>query len=299
MNLPVTSGASVAPAASSSPVVESKQSDSPVQPPAPEERHKLKVNKQEREYTLTELKNLASKSAAADERFNSAAQIEKKANEILEGLKSKKLVSTLERNGYSKAEIRQILENELTPFVEYDLMTPEERERKAKDDELEQYKQEKKRQEEEQMSAKEKAELNRELERLNTDFLNALEKSNLPRDPFLGKMVAQQLIGAEANGYSLSVDEAVEIVNQMFETNTKQLLSGMSIDKIKQFLGKDTLSKLRESDVQQVREAERPFAKQGSKPAAKQDSSSVSGKAKVESNTFFNKLRGVNFNKQG
>lgn len=263
----------------------------------PEERVKLKVNKQEREYSMSELKNLASKAAAADERFNSASQIEKKANEVLEGLKSKKLVATLEKAGYSKQDIRQILEQELTPFVEEDMMSPEERDRAAKDRKLAEYEEQKLATEREQMTAKEQQELDRELTKLNTELLSALEKSNLPRDPFLGKMVAQQMIGAEANGYSLSAEEAVEIVHSMFEQNTQSLLSNMSIDKLKQFLGKDTLSKLRESDVQQVRDAERPFAKQGSKPAVKQDNSPTS-KQKVEASSFFNKLRGVNFNKQ-
>lgn len=265
--------------------------------PAVEQKEKIKVNKQEREYTLAELKNLASKAAAADERFMSASQMEKKANEVLEGLKGKKLVATLEKAGYSKQDIRQILEQELTPFVEEDMMSPEERERAAKDRKLAEYEEEKAAREREQMSAKERQELDRELSKLNNEFLSALEKSSLPRDPFLGKMVAQQLIGAEQNGYEMSVDEAVEIVHSQFEQNTQSLLSSMSIDKLKQFLGKDTLSKLRDADVQQVRDAERPFAKQGSKPAVRQDSE-PSQKPKKDAAGFFNKLRGVNFNKQ-
>lgn len=288
---PVSAAPVAAPTVSETPAPQTQTSQ-----PA-EEKIKLKVNKQEREYSLSELKNLASKAAAADERFQSASQIEKKANEILEGVKNKKLVSTLEKAGYSKQDIRQLLEQELTPFVEEDLMTPDERERKARDRKLAEYEEEKRQREESEAESKRSAELQREVEQLNVEFLNALEKSSLPRDPFLGKMVAQQLIAAEQNGYELSVDEAVKVVENMFENNTKHLLSGMSIEKLKQYLGKDTLSKLRESDVQQVRDAERPFAKQGAKPAAKQDNSANSGKPKVEASKFFDKIRGINHNK--
>ena len=267
-----------------------------------EERYKIKVNNQEREYSLTELKTLAAKAEGADERFRSASEIEKKAKAILDAPKGKVLAKTLMEQGYTKQEIRQILEEELTPFVEEDMMSPEELERKQERARLKDYedreKSEKDTKERSAREERESADLSRELTRLNDEFLSAIEKVDLPRDPFLGKMVAQYMISAEKNGYSLSVEQAAEMVSEQYAKNTQHVLKSMSVEKLKQVLGKDTLSKLRESDVQAVKNAESPFTKQAKQAAVKQDTKPSAQPNKKEATSFFNKLRGVNYNKE-
>lgn len=273
---------------------------SPVNPPIPEaeQRHKIKINNQERELSTTELKALASKAGGAEEKFQKASQLEKKASAILESVKGKQLTQTLLKEGYSKQDIRSMLEAELTPFIEEELMSPEQREKKELSERLKRFEEQDQAAKNAELTAKEQAQLNAEMARLNDEFLGALEKVNLPRNPFLGKMVAQMMLGAEKNGYSMSAHEAAQLVNESFQKDVGHMFSNMDINKIKQFLGKDTLSKLRADDVKAVQDAESPFTKPtGKSPAVKQDKKAAP-QAKIDRATFFNNMRGIKYNKE-
>lgn len=262
--------------------------------PKVEEKFKIKVNNQERELSLAELKNLASKAAGADEKFQKAAQVEKKAKELLDSVKGKQLAKVLQSEGMTKAEIRQYLEDQLVPFVEEDLLSPEERQKRELENELKRYKEEEDSKKKEELTKRQQEELQRELVKLEEEFGQALNQVDLPRDPYLGKQISQVMLGAEKNGYEISALEAAEIVKEQYLRNTRETLGKFEINKLKEYLGKDILSKLREDDVKAVKDAERPFTKQTKTPAVKQDSEKPSDKKLAPE--FFNKLRGIKYN---
>jgi len=229
-----------------------------------EEMHKLKINGKEREMSISELKRLASISAASDEKFKSAKTIEADANKLREAITSKnpaKIKELMLSQGYNANEVKQLLEDALLPYYQDENLTPEQRRLK----ELEEYKA--KQDEQEGLTKKEQEELARKQEvakfeqRLENELVNALEKADMPRNPVLAKWTAQIMHAYEQQGVTIDAEDAAQMVKKEFTKNVTDMLSGMDASKLKAFLGEGTLKKLRQDDVNSIRTTETPFAK--------------------------------------
>lgn len=227
----------------------------------------LKINGKEKVFkTKAEWEAAAEKytaiGLAATEKFSEAKRLHAEAQDILDTAKNaKSAIATLKKAGYADAEIKSILEQELTAIYKQEDLSPEEVTRARELEELEKFREAERLRKEEE----EKAELEREelsyYEEVETALVKALEASPLPKNPILGKFALQYMAADEARGIEPDANRAVRLVEQELPLIMQGLLSSMDVNTRKSFLGKDVLDSLRSDAVQQVKKAEAPFSK--------------------------------------
>jgi hypothetical protein len=188
--------------------------------PAEVRKFKLKVDGQEWEADEEEVKKFAQIGRAKEKRFEESARIRKEAEEIKANLK-KDWVKTLQEQGISREDIEKYLGQEL----KREMMTPEERERMAKDEENASLKQKLADIEAE----KERAQFEREQKayeaQLEQELPKALENHGLPRSPATLKRIGSHMLAAMEGGYDMSLEEAVELTKMELKQDLSHLLS--------------------------------------------------------------------------
>lgn len=256
-------------------------------------KRKVKINGLEREMSVDEAYTRAQKSESAEQRFQEASKMRKEAEEI-RGLMKSDVAKALEKEGFSKEQIKASFEDYLIKQMEEDSLTPEQKASKERDRKLKEYEDAAKERDESDRTAKEQAEHEKMVTSLETELIDALTESKLPKNAFLAKWVAQKMHGAYLNGYDMTAKDAVREVEGEFSVALSGVLSGAASDvrKLESLLGKEVVAAIRESGVAAVKNAEQPFAKpkQQAKQAVKPTSVA---EEKKPTRDFFNELRGL------
>lgn len=241
----------------------------------------------------TEVEKLVSLGLASNDKFQEAAKLRKEAEDILAAAKTKKSATeALKKAGFDAKEIKEILEKELAGFYEEEALSPEERQRRADLEELKKYKEEESRKRDEESKTAREKEIAAEMEHLENELLGALSKSKLPRTPILAKWAVQYMSAYDAQGVSLSADQAVKLVEKEFPQLVQSVLSTMDVQGLKQFLGKSLVKQLLDDSVKAVKQAEAPFTKEGKQTSREaSQSNSNKPKQKMVMSDYFEKLR--------
>lgn len=241
----------------------------------------------------TEVEKLVSLGLASNDKFQEAAKLRKEAEDILAAAKTKKSATeALKKAGFDAKEIKEILEKELAGFYEEEALSPEERQRRADLEELKKYKEEESRKRDEESKTAREKEVAAEMEHLENELLGALSKSKLPRTPILAKWAVQYMSAYDAQGVSLSADQAVKLVEKEFPQLVQSVLSTMDVQGLKQFLGKSLVKQLLDDSVKAVKQAEAPFTKEGKQTSREASQSSGNKpKQKMVMSDYFEKLR--------
>lgn len=239
-----------------------------------------------------EVEKLVSLGLASNDKFQEAARLRKEAEDILAAAKTKKSATeALKKAGFDAKEIKEILEKELAGFYEEEALSPEEKQRRAEMEELKRYKEEEARKKEEETKSAREKEIAVEMEQLENELLGALGKSSLPRTPILAKWAVQYMSAYDAQGISLSADQAVKLVEKEFPQLVQSVLSTMDVQGLKQFLGKSLVKQLLDDSVKAVKQAEAPFTKEGKQTSREASQSSSKPKQKIAMSDYFEKLR--------
>jgi len=166
-----------------------------------------------------------------------------------------------ERIGVDPYEFSQMTLTEKVKALE---MTPEQKKLAEYENELKKYKeQEKKNQEKEQLSKRE-IEYQKAAQSLDNELVQAFEKSGLPRNKFFFMqacaLMNNDLVRYEQemqeHGYSdkepLNAMDALAIVKESFPLLLREALSVQDLNQVRQILGDELLTKLREDDINRV-----------------------------------------------
>ena len=239
----------------------------------------MKINGEERELSLEDMKRFASKGYAADEKFKSAAQMKKEAEEaraLAESLSQKDVFDIIKEKGITTpqqledhfVELYQKMQDEAN-------ISPEARRMRELEEQLKAYEEEKTRVQREEEEARLKAEQDKYYNDLETELVSEMEKSNLPKDPFILGQVAHQLEMAENMGYDMPVSEAVKAVEErLMENILPNLLNLLSEDKKRSVIGEDFVKQLMDSKVSEAKKSQQVLKqpsrtrRPSSKPAA-------------------------------
>ena len=290
----MTSAAASAASAESAPN-SSPESGAEKKAPAESTVKTFKVNGKEVKIDLSnqvEVEKLLQLGLASGDKFQEAAKLRKEAEEILGAAKTEKSAAkALKKAGFSDSEIKDILEKELAGYYEEEALTPEEKSRRDRERKLEEFERKEKDREELEKMTRQEQEIAKEVEALESDLLGALEKSSLPRTPILAKWATQYMAAFDAQGVTISADQAVKMVEKEFPQLISSVLSQTSdVQQLKALLGKDVVKKLLDDSVAAVKKAEQPFAKekQTSREASGSDSKP---KQKESMNNYFERLR--------
>lgn len=254
-------------------------------------RRKTKINGQDRELSVEEAYKLASLGAASNERFHSAKTLKAEAEAAIAQLKQDR-ISVLEKQGYSRQQVREILEQDLLKLYEEEALTPEQREAIAKDQRLKEYETKEQQAKDSADKAKQAEAAKRDFDNVKKELHSALTNSELPVSPFTMALVAQKMRGAILNDYEMSAADAVAQVEselpQLFLPMLGELAKS-SPAKLEAMLGKEIVSVLREQSVKAVKEANAPFAKLSAAKQAQPASSRPAEKQKIHAPDFWKK----------
>jgi hypothetical protein len=179
------------------------------------------------------------------------AQLEKEIRQLItEGTKNpRKLLKELSIDERELA--RQIIEQE----IENAQKTPEQLEREKIEEELRALKEERE-QEKQNFEKKEFERLQEQAyEKYDQQMTAALESSNLPKEPYVVKKIADYMLVALQEGYDVSAEDVIPLVKQELEKDIQTLINAMPDEALEQFLGKQRLANFRKKNLAKAKEA--------------------------------------------
>jgi hypothetical protein len=179
------------------------------------------------------------------------AQLEKEIRQLItEGSKNPRQLLK-ELNIDERELARQIIEQE----IENAQKSPEQLEKERIEEELKALKEERER-EKQSFEQKEFERLQEQAyEKYDQQMTMALEKSNLPKEPYVVKKIADYMLVALQEGYDVSADDVIPLVKQELEKDIQTLINAMPDEALEQFLGKQRLANFRKKNLAKAKEA--------------------------------------------
>jgi hypothetical protein len=231
---------------------EGKQSSSPQQP----EFFDVKVNGKMVRMSKQEALDLASMSHAAQSRFEEASKMKKDTERFRETAKRDMIAALQDPSlGLSKEQIRDEFEKWYTrEFIEPEQLSPDQRRAKELESKLKAYEDAereklKKQQDQEQLEL-----TNKQREYLQSQIIDALERSGLPKTKLIASRMAFYMRENMLKGWEAPLDLIVKQVKQERQTLMSGEVGGLEGDALVQYLGDDVVNKIRKWDLQRLRE---------------------------------------------
>lgn len=234
------------------------QIDKPVETEAPKapELYDVTINGQTRKYTLQQLRDKASLSEAAMERFEEASKLSKKSQGFQENLKKDFMKALMDPElGLSKDQIRERFENWYKEnYIDPEQMTHEQRRiRELEAREKERNEKEAERTQREQAEQQERG-ISAERETIQRSIIDALETSDLPKNRFtVGRMAywqKQNLI----RGFDAPMEVIVGQVRQERQDIVRSEFQGIkSVEQAIDLVGEEFINMLRKFDVERLK----------------------------------------------
>ena len=178
------------------------------------------------------------------------AQLEKEIrNLIQEGTKNpRRLLKEL--NIDEKELARQIIEQE----IENAQKSPEQLEKERVEAELKELKEQRER-EKQDFERREFERLQEQAyEKYDAQMSSALDKSDLPKEPYVVKKIADYMLVALQQGYDVSPEDVLPLVREEIKTDIQALIKVMPDEVLEQFLGKDVFNRFRKKNLAKAKE---------------------------------------------
>lgn len=220
-------------------------------PPEPK-KYKLNVYGSEVELTEQDLIREAQKGFAADKKWQEAAETMKKAKPVLDKLQAGDLSFVLDN--MPKEQFRRFAEDFLLEQLEWDSLTPEQkehRELKRFKEETDKQKATEKERAEQEAKAKAAAEW---AQKLDTEIADAITESGRKVTPRTVKRMAENMLAMleqqSTNEFKpVSAKDAFGNVIKELESDVTEYLGSLSVDQLMKVLPKETLDGLRKFEV--------------------------------------------------
>lgn len=194
------------------------------------------------------LRNLQT-SAAAQKRFQEAAEKEKAAESWRQRLKTDPW-EVLKAEGLDpdQAAIQRVQR-----LMEQEAMTPEQRAYADAQRRIQELEAKQKAADEEHQTAAQKAETEKVIASLNQAIPAAAESVGLPRSPAVGRMMVEFMLSQARAGVEVDPQEAAVYAKENVQTWTGEVLKGMGDEQIVNFLGPEVIKKVLAHSVAKVR----------------------------------------------
>lgn len=240
---------------------EAKPEEKKVETPSSKRKYSAKVNNRVREIELDtandeEVQRYIQKALAADEKFEEAAAMRRAVGELINELKSNpRAVLAHESIGLNLREFaQQILEQELEEMEKSpEQKKMEEMEKRIRDFESEKERLMKEREQSERSRQNEEA-----LAELDEQITSALNKSELPKSPYIVKRIADTMHTAvELGFYDVTVSQIMPFVEQQVASELSRMFEEApeaTADKVmERLVGKKSLDGYRSRKVAKMR----------------------------------------------
>lgn len=189
-------------------------------------------------------------SKAAQRAMQENSTFQKQVNEFFKDLKSNTKAKLMQLGIDPKEFAAQVIEEEIKKAQ----MSPEQIRQQELEDELKKLKEESKKKEEE-FNQRELERLREiEFEKIDTQMTSALEKSDLPKKPYvIRKMAEYMLIGAN-EGINLTPDDVLPLVREELLGDLQEIINSLPEEKAEEFIGKEVLNRFRKKNLAKAKQ---------------------------------------------
>lgn len=217
---------------------------------APEDSDKYEVTVDGEKLLLTrdELMRGFQLGAASHKRFQEAAAARKEAEAALSKIKENPLEAFLEAGGDQKA-FRALVEDYLLKEIEYDKLSPEEKElndlRRYKE-EQEVLRQQEAQRKQEELRAQETHMLR---EQYTKQYTQALSDAGVPASEKAIQFVAKAQLDAMEAGYEMPLDLAIQYYKEEQNNSINNYLSSLPAEQLVDVIGKERMKEIRRQEL--------------------------------------------------
>lgn len=225
-------------------------------------------------------------SRGAEKRMAEKANLEKEVEQFINELRQnpRKVLSNKNLGVDLKQLAAQILEEE----IENSKKSPDQIEKEQLQARLRELEDERKT-EKDDLSKKERERLEiQEFERYDMLMTQALEKSDLPKTPYIVKKMADYMLLGIDNGENVSPEDVIPLVREEMQNDLKEMFASMPDEVIESIIGKDVFSRVRKKNVAKAKSAAPQTLKSQIKDSGlKEANRSASAAPKKDYKSFF------------
>lgn len=251
---------------------------------APEDSDKYEVTVDGEKLMLTreELMKGFQLGAASHKRFQEAAKARKEAEAALSKIKENPLEAFIEAGG-DQAAFRALVEDYLLKEIEYDKLSPEEKEL----NDLRRYKEEQEIMRQQEAQRKQEELSNQEAEMYRKQYMdqytNALTDAGVPASEKAIQFIAKAQLDAMEAGYEMPLDLAIQYYKEEQNNSINSYLSSLPAEQLVNVIGKDRMKEIRRQELAGLKN---PVSKKKSGEPAREET-----KESLSASEFFASLR--------
>lgn len=238
----------------------------------PKQKFKYKADGAEIEEELddTEIGNRLSLAKAAQKRMQEASMTKKQVESFMKALQTDPMSVLSNPKIMGQEKFQEIAEAFLAKKLQDQMLTPEERERIAKDEKLSKYEKAEKEREEQLEKAKATQLEAKYAQQFEQTIMTALQSSNLPKNPFTVKRMAELMQKNLQHGLDLEADQLAQLVREDYQTELKGLISNSDAEQMLAIFGEEVANKIRKHDLSKF-QMKNPEPKVSSQPTQKSE----------------------------
>lgn len=223
----------------------------------------------------------------AQKRAQSYSQLEKNVNGFIEELqKNPRKVLSDPRFGI---DLKKIAAEMIEEEINNSKKSPEQIKAEQLENELKELKEQRDKEKKDLESREFERLQQQEAERYDMQMSQALEKSDLPKSPYVVKKMADYMLLGLQNGYDVTPEEVLPLVREEILEDVKSMFSVMPEDIIENIVGKETIKKIRKKQIDAAKKA----AAQTPKPIQETGQTSKEKELDVKQKVTFKKFFGV------
>jgi hypothetical protein len=222
-------------------------------------------------------------SKAAQRAMQEKSTFEKQVGQFFQDMKSNTKAKLIELGIDPKEFAAQVIEEEIKKAQ----MSPEQLKQMEMEQELNRLREEA-RVKEEQFNQRELERVRAiEFEKIDTQMTQALDRSDLPKKPYVVRKIAEYMLIGANNGIDLTPEDVLPLVRQDLLGDLQEVLGSLPEDKAEEFIGKEVLTRFRKKNLAKVKQTP-ASVKSGIKDVGNSKSGSSDKSAeKVDYRKFF------------
>lgn len=226
-------------------------------------------------------------SKVAHKRMNEKAQLEKEVENFLTELrKNPRKVLSDPRIG---VDIKQLAASMVEEEIQNSRKSPEQLEKEKLQARLQELEDERKHEKEEAQKRELDTLQQREFERYDTLMTKAIEKSDLPKSPYVVKKMADYMLMGLKDGLDITPEDVLPMVREEIQNDLKEMFAVMPDEVIEAMVGKDVFTRVRKKNVAKAKAAPpKPLNSSVKDSGAKDSRSSEASGKKISYKDFFN-----------
>lgn len=223
-------------------------------------KYKIVTDGIEEEVTEKELIAMAQKGKSSDKRFQEASQIKKEAKQLLEMVKNPEQLEELLADPAIWGDQRKVVEfaqKVLAKQLENEQKSPELLRAEKAEKELQAHRDQQKKEQEEREKADYENFVNTQAAQMETQIVEAIESSGMPKSPFVLKRVAQVLQSALQQDKQISPKQAMSIARREMEKDLKEFFEVAPDEVMESLINAEKIRALRNRQLSKIKAAQK------------------------------------------